>query len=615
MKLTKQLFSLLLLCCLSAVNLSAQDLLTNVYGRDFQSLNGKWDAIIDLYDQGRKNKIYENKKPQGKTDFYEYSFDHGLRLNVPSDWNCQMSELKYYEGTVWYARRFDARPATDRRLFLYFGAVSYRCNVYLNGKEIGKHEGGFTPFQIEITDQVKATDNLLAVEVNNTRTVDAIPAMAFDWWNYGGITRDVMLVTTSQTYIKDYFIQLDKYKSNQIDIRVSLSEQMANADIQVEIPELKIKQQLTTDNQGMAEASVSNIKKLERWSPDSPKLYKVIVSSDSDRVEEMIGFRNIIVKGEDVYLNDEPIFLKSISFHEEIPQRKGRAFSEADAVMLLSEAKALGCNMIRLAHYPQNEYTVRMAEKMGFLLWEEIPIWQGIDFENESTKLKAGRMIKEMVMRDKNRCALAFWGVANETQPSEHRNEFLKYLIQCCKDIDTTRLITAAFDLVRFNRERQVFVMNDPFIKELDVVAVNKYMGWYHQWPVTPDKATWDVAKGQPLIISEFGGEALYGKTGDADVVSSWSEDYQATLYKDNLEMFKHIPNLRGTSPWILFDFRSPFRFHPTNQEDWNRKGLVSDQGFRKKAWYIMQEYYGARAGASRRGQASMRDQLKNNNK
>lgn len=582
---------LLLLCTFSSM-VSAQDLLTNVYGREFQSLNGKWDAIIDQYSQGRKNKIYENNKPQGKTDFYEYSFEHGLRLNVPSDWNSQLPELKYYEGTVWYARRFDAKKEVGKRLFLYFGAVSYRCNVYLNGKEIGKHEGGFTPFQIEITNQVKDADNFLAVEVNNTRTVDAIPAMAFDWWNYGGITRDVMLVTTPQTYIKDYFIQLDKNKGNQIDIRVQLSEDAANTDIQVAIPELNISRKLTTDNKGTATVSLSNIKKLERWSPGSPKLYKVIVSSDNDKVEEMIGFRNITVKGEDIYLNDNPIFLKSISFHEEIPQRKGRAFSEADAVMLLSEAKALGCNMIRLAHYPQNEYIVRMAEKMGFLLWEEIPIWQGIDFENEATRLKAGTMIKEMVMRDKNRCALAFWGVANETQPSKPRNEFLKYLIKCCKDIDTTRLITAAFDLVRFNRERQVFVMNDPFIKELDVVAVNKYMGWYHQWPLTPDKAIWEVAKGQPLILSEFGGEALYGKSGEAEVVSSWSEDYQATLYRDNLEMFKHIPNLRGTSPWVLFDFRSPFRFHPVNQEDWNRKGLVSDQGFRKKAWYIMKEYY-----------------------
>ena len=582
---------ILILSCLLFSDSSAQELITNVYGRNVQSLNGKWDAIIDQYDQGRKNKIYLNKKPEGKTDFYEYSFDHGLLLNVPSDWNSQSPGLNRYEGKVWYARRFDAKKEAGKRLFLYFGAVSYRSRVYLNGKEIGKHEGGFTPFQIEVTNLVKDTDNFLAVEVNNTRTVDAIPAMAFDWWNYGGITRDVFLVSTPKVFIEDYFVQLDKRKSDQVDARVQLSEGSANVNIQIQIPELGVNQKLVTDNKGFAKVSFG-VKKLQRWSPDSPKLYKVIIASKDDRVEEMIGFRNLYAKGEDIYLNDKPVFLKAISFHEEIPQRKGRAFSEADAVMLLSEAKALGCNMIRLAHYPQNEYTVRLAEKMGFMLWEEIPIWQGIDFENEATKQKAGTMIREMVMRDKNRCALSFWGVANETQPSEPRNKFLKYLIETCKAVDTTRLMTAAFDLVRFNKEKQLFVMDDPFIQELDVVAINKYMGWYHQWPLAPEKAKWEVAKGKPLIISEFGGEALYGQLGNDDVVSSWSEDYQASLYRDNLKMFKNIPNLRGTAPWILFDFRSPFRFHPTNQDGWNRKGLISDQGFRKKAWYLMRDYY-----------------------
>lgn len=582
----------LLVFCLLASKLAAQTILTNVYGRNIQSLNGKWDVIIDQYDQGRKNKIYLNKKPEGKTDFYEYAFENGLRLNVPSDWNSQLPELKNYEGTVWYARHFNAQKDAKKRLFLYFAAVSYRCKIYLNGKEIAEHEGGFTPFQIEVTNLVREADNFLAVEVNNTRTVDAIPAKSFDWWNYGGITRDVMLVTTPKSYIEDYFIQLEKHVANQINIQVTLSDQMANVAVTVEIPELNISQKVITDQYGIAKTAVKNVRKLQRWSPETPKLYKVIIVANEDLVEELIGFRNLEVKGTDIYLNDKPIFLKSVSFHEEIPQRKGRAFSEADATMLLSEARALGCNMIRLAHYPQNEYTVRMAEKMGFLLWEEIPIWQGIDFENTATRLKAGTMIKEMVMRDKNRCALSFWGVANETQPSAPRNEFLRHLIKSVKEIDSTRLITAAFDLVRFDRTKQLFVMDDPFIKELDVVAINKYMGWYHPWPVTPDKAVWDVAKGQPLIVSEFGAEALYGKIGDADVASSWSEDYQAKLYKDNIVMFKQIPNLRGVSPWVLFDFRSPFRFHPTYQDGWNRKGLVSDQGYRKKAWYIMRDYF-----------------------
>ncbi|WP_312791936.1 glycoside hydrolase family 2 TIM barrel-domain containing protein [Sphingobacterium sp.] len=590
-KLSKFHLLLFLFFSLFAADTMAQQTMTNVYGRHVQSLNGKWDAIVDQYDQGRKNKIYLNKSPENKTDFYEYAFEHGLRLNVPSDWNSQRSELKYYEGTMWYARKFDTVKARDGRLFLYFAAVSYRCRIYLNGKEIAQHEGGFTPFQVEITDAVNEKDNFLAIEVNNTRQIDAIPAMAFDWWNYGGITRDVFLVSTPKVFIDDYFIQLDKTKTDKINASVKLSDKLANASVTIEIPELQLKQTLKTDARGEVKTTFTSAK-IKPWSPSSPKRYSVKVSSETDQIEEEIGFRNVWVKGQDIYLNGQPIFLKSISFHEEIPQRRGRAFSQADAVMLLSEAKALGCNMIRLAHYPQNEYIVRTAEKMGFLLWEEIPIWQGIDFENEKTKEKAGNMMREMVLRDKNRCALTFWGVANETQPSAARNAFIRHLIATCKSVDTTRLMTAAFDLVRFNRETQTFVMDDPFVKELDVVAVNKYMGWYHPWPVSPDKAIWDVAKGQPLIISEFGGEALYGKTGDADVVSSWSEDYQATLYNDNLEMFKHIPNLRGTSPWVLFDFRSPFRFHPTNQEGWNRKGLVSDQGYRKKAWFIMKEYY-----------------------
>ncbi|WP_293887683.1 MULTISPECIES: glycoside hydrolase family 2 protein [unclassified Sphingobacterium] len=576
---------------LFAFHLVAQQNMINVYGRRAQLLNGKWDAIVDLYDQGRKNKIYLNKKPENKTDFYEYAFENGIRLNVPSDWNSQMPELKYYEGTIWYGRKFDAAKASGNRLFLYFAAVSYRCRIYLNGKEIGQHEGGFTPFQVEITDAVKENDNFLVVEVNNTRRIDAIPAMAFDWWNYGGITRDVFLVSTPKVFIDDYFIQLDKTKGNKINAQVKLSEKLANSSVTIEIPELGLKQTLETNALGEVKTSFTSTE-IKRWSPTAPKLYHVKISTQTDEIEEEIGFRNIWVKGEDILLNGQPIFLKSISFHEEIPQREGRAFSQSDALMLLSEAKALGCNMIRLAHYPQNEYIVRMAEKMGFMLWEEIPIWQGIDFENESTKKKAVKMMREMIERDKNRCALTFWGVANETQPSEQRNAFIRHLIATCRAMDTTRLITAAFDLVRFNKEKEIFVMDDPFIKELDVVAVNKYLGWYHNWPVSPDKAVWDVAKGQPLIISEFGGEALYGKTGEKDVASSWSEDYQATLYKDNLQMFKHIPNLRGISPWVLFDFRSPFRFHPTNQGGWNRKGLVSDQGYRKKAWYLIKEYY-----------------------
>lgn len=570
---------------------SAQELLVNVYGRQYTLLNGKWNAIIDPYQQGRKTAIYRNRALKDKADFKEYAFEGGLRLNVPSDWNSQIPELKYYEGTMWYARKFEINKKSDENLFLYFGAVNYRCRVYLNGTLIGSHEGGFTPFQFNVTNVVKEGGNFLAVEVDNTRTADAIPALSFDWWNYGGITRDVMLVHTPKNYIRDYFIQLDKYDSDRVHAEVQLSAQNAGQLVKNEIPELKIANKVFTDGTGLAKATF-RVRNLERWSPQAPKLYQVIVSSEVDEVKENIGFRNLYVKNTQIYLNDSPVFMKSIGLHEEISQRQGRAYSEQDAIALLSEAKGLGVNMIRLAHYPQNEYIVRLAEQMGLMLWEEIPVWQGIDFKDSSTRLKAQRMYTEMLLRDRNRCALTFWGVANETAPSESRNAFLKSLVELCHKMDTTRLITAAFDLPKLNSETNAFEMEDDFIENLDVVSINKYMGWYHRWPMSPSEIRWNVALDKPLIFSEFGGEALYGQSGDSTVTSSWSEEYQEKLYKDNLEMFKYIPNLAGISPWILFDFRSPYRFHPTNQEGWNRKGLISDQGYRKKAWYVMKEYY-----------------------
>ncbi len=565
--------------------------MTNVYGRDYRLLNGRWNAIVDLYDQGDRMKVYENRKPEGNTDFYEYSFDGGLRLEVPGDWNSQSPELKYYEGTVWYARHFDAAPKAGSREFLYFGAVNYRCKVYLNGKEISAHEGGFTPFEADITEELRDGDNFLVVEVNNRRSKDAIPALAFDWWNYGGITRDVMLVTVPDNYVKDYFIRLDKKNHDTVNVDVRMSQPKAGVKVSVDIPELGKSIAGTTDSNGHFSGKLQS-KKLRLWAPDAPVLYNVNVIGGNDRVKERIGFRDIRTDGTKILINGKPQFMRCISFHEEIPQRMGRACSKADAVTLLSEARDLGVNMIRLAHYPQNEYTVRLAEEMGIVLWQEIPIWQGIDFADNSTRTKAQNMLTEMINRDKNRCAVGFWGVANETKPSAERDDFLKSLLKTGRKIDTTRLYVAAFDLVEFDKDRKLFTMNDPFTENLDVVAVNKYMGWYHPWPLSPAESVWEVNPDKPLIISEFGGEALYGQKGSREAASSWSEDYQARLYEDNLRMFENIPNLAGVSPWILFDFRSPFRFHPSNQEGWNRKGLVSDRGQRKKAWKIMHDYY-----------------------
>lgn len=565
----------------------AQVLMANVPGRHYISLNGKWQVIVDWYDKGVSNGIFKDDSLPDKNVFREYRFVSST-LDVPGDWNSQRAELKYYEGSVWYKKLFTYHRKGNNRAYLYFDGANYETDVYLNGIKIGHHEGGFTPFQIELGNQVKDGQNDLIVRVNNQRKADNIPALSFDWWNYGGITRDVYLVQTPETYIDDYTIQLKKGNRNEISGWIKLRGAKKQGNVQLEIPEAGIKEKFKTDSSGFVKVDV--MAKVILWSPQKPKLYTVIISSAADMVKERIGFRSIEVKGTQIILNGSPVFLKGISFHEEISEGERRATSDADARRLLTKAKELGCNFIRLAHYPQNEHTVRLAEEMGFMMWEEIPVWQGIQFTNPVILNKAETMLKEMITRDKNRCGIIIWSLSNETAPSADRDQVLRNMAGICRSLDSTRLVSSAFD--HFKYQGNKIIIDDDLSTSLDVIAANKYMGWYTKWPDKPGNVIWESRFNKPFIISEFGGEALYGQHGPADNIGIWSEEYQEQLYKDNIRMFKNIPFLAGTCPWILADFRTPFRMNLKYQDGWNRKGLLSDKGAKKKAWYIMKEYY-----------------------
>ncbi len=565
-------------------------LLPNPYGREQVSLDGKWSAIVDQYEVGAGKKLWLDREPADKTEFLEYSWKGGMTLDVPGDWNHQEPGLWWYEGTVWYSRHFQAVREEGKRRILYFAGVSLRCEVWLNGTKVASHEGSFTPFQADVTDVLKEGDNFLAVRVNNNRRADAIPAMSFDWWNYGGITREVMLLSVPERHISDYFVRLEPGASDRIRVDVKLSEPVAE-EVRFEIPELKLKGKMQTGPDGSASA-VFKARKLKLWAPLSPKLYDVRIATAEDAVSDRIGFRQIEVDGTGILVNGEKTFLKSISFHEEIPMEKRRAVSEDDAHVLVDAALELGCNTIRLAHYPQSEHIVRYAEEKGLLIWEEIPLWQGIDFSNEDTYRKAETYLWEMIARDRNRCAIGFWSISNETKPAPARDAFLSRLLKYGRSLDGSRLFASAFDVAYYIPEADEFQMKDGFAGELDVIGVNKYMGWYAKWPKPAAEIKWNVFTDKPLIISEFGCEALAGRKGRADEAGSWSEDYQAALYRDNLTMFRNIPNLAGVSPWVLFDFLSPYRQHPVNQSSFNRKGLLSDKGVKKQAWHIMHEYY-----------------------
>lgn len=573
-----------------ALVVQAQWLVANVAGRNTQSLNGSWAVIVDPFNVGESNwkPIWKDQHATGAHDFFEYAFDNTITLQVPGDWNSQRNDLVYYEGTVWYKKIFQYQPQPGQRSFLCFGGANYIADVYCNGQKAGSHEGGFTPFQFDVTHLLKAGENEVIVRVNNQRRADAIPALNYDWWNYGGITRDVDLVTTPGNYIQDYFIQLQKNDTSHIAGWVQVAGSNGLQKVSIHIPDLHIHYTTQTNAAGRANISIAAHPAL--WSPEHPHLYTVQIATATDTVVEAIGFRTIAVKGTEIVLNEQPIFLRGINIHEQIPQRAGRAYSETDAAMLLGWAKELGCNFVRLTHYPHNEHMVRMADKMGILLWEEIPLWQGIQFSNPVILAKANRLLDEMIERDKNRSAIILWSLSNETTSSESRDTTLTAMAAHARALDPTRLITSAFNHVAY--KGNTVTIDDSLSKVLDVVGVNEYIGWYTPWPAPPNNMVWKNPFNKPLIMSEFGGEALYGHHGSKDTASSWSEEYQEQLYKDQVAMFKNIPFLCGTTPWVLADFRSPSRLQPVYQQGWNRKGLLSDKGYKKKAWYIMRVFY-----------------------
>ena len=586
-------------------------LLQNVLAYESLSLNGDWNYIVDVQEEGyydyRMNPtpwgFFRNAKPQRPEDLIEYDFDKSPTMRIPSDWNTQDERLFFYEGTVWFKKSITIKKSdyTASKALLYFGAVNYDSRVWVNGQEAGHHIGGFTPFNFDVTDLLKEGENIVIVKVDNKRHAEDVPTQIFDWWNYGGITRNVMLVkvplaffgnAAEPSYVENYSLQLmkadAKVKQREITVSVKLNEPLEGHLLTVSIPELKLSIPLLTDAKGCAQDTVKvPAKKLSLWSPDNPKRYRVEIKHYMTSIADSIGLRTIETRDKQILLNGQPIFLKGISIHNEKPNGGGRANSVDDAHTLLSWAKELGCNFVRLAHYPHHEEMVREAEKMGILVWSEIPVYWTIAWKAPKTYENAQNQLRDMISRDHNRANIIIWSIANETPHSPERDTFLGNLAKYARSLDNTRLISMAMEVT--GASNYVNRLNDNMNEFVDVVSFNQYIGWYRDVNDAP-KMKWEIPYNKPVIVSEFGGGAKYGYHGAKN--QRWTEEFQENLYRENCAMLDKIDGLAGTTPWILKDFRSPRRVLPDVQDYYNRKGLFSDKGEKKLAFYILRDWY-----------------------
>jgi beta-glucuronidase len=562
--------------------LATAETLVTLAGRDFITLDGEWRLTLDLFDEGLRQRWFalDETPPSQWATPRDYEIEAGETVPVPSCWNLLRPEWTHFEGAAWYTRWFDWEPGeTGERAILSFGAANYAALVFLNGAHIGGHRGGSTPFSIEASASLRPGRNRLQVYVENRRAPDRVPMHHIDWFNYGGLYREVALLRLPPVYIRQAQAALAP-ETDHIRFSIELSDAASGAaEVRIEALGLTAPLEIVA---GKGEALVAA--RPELWSPERPRLYDVEFRFGSDVVRERIGFRRIATRGTNILLNGKPIWLKGVCVHEDDLER-GKTTTEADIRLRFAHAKALGCNFLRLAHYPHHEMVARVADEEGLLLWAEVPVYWAIDFANPATLADARNQLAELILRDINRASVILWGVGNENADTDARLTFMADLATTAKRLDPSRL-TAAACLI--NRER--FTIEDRLAAHLDVIGLNEYFGWYE-----PDFSGLDALLAnsnpeKPVIISETGADAASGHRGAGRVL--FTEDWQAEFYREQFQRIAATPYIAGLAAWLLYDFRTERR-QTGFQRGFNRKGLIgADKSTRKLAFDVLAACY-----------------------
>ena len=557
-------------------------------GREKESLNGLWHYAIDQYEtcirQHWFEERYENK--EGFSLPVDYSFDEWPVMLLPCSWNMQSEQLFLYESTMVFTRRFGFIPRGNERVFLRIGAANHVLRVFLNKQYAGMHRGGSTPMFFDVTELLQK-ENRMILACDATRRPEQVPTENCDWFNYGGVYRDIDLYRVPQSFIKDFRVYL--VPDGKLD-KIRAEAVLSSPDIQeavFTVPELGIRESIHLKN---GKGSVTVKCAPELWSPESPRLYEVSLKAGEDQVSDQVGLREIRTRGRDILLNGHALFLRGVSCHEDSLEN-GKALTEEECVKILSDAKELGCNFMRLAHYPHHEQMAKLADRMGILLWEEVPVYWAIRFARQKTYQDAENQLLELIRRDMNRASVIIWSVGNENADSDERLRFMSRLAAAAHKEDKTRLVSAAC-LVSVQEN----AIRDRLAAHLDVIGLNEYFGWY-----TPDfellpQLFRNSNPDKPVVITEFGADAMYGHHGSE--TDKGTEECQAYIYRRQVAEIGKIPYVKGMCPWILYDFRCPRRTSII-QQYYNRKGLLTpDRKHKKLAWSVLRDFYRMKAEA-----------------
>lgn len=547
--------------------------------RRVTSLDGAWMAEAD-------------PKGDGEARGLASALKDGHRVTVPSVWNTELSMLEY-EGTVWYEKQIYTEGGTVR---LRFGAVMTAAKVYFDGEPVGEHYGGFSEFSFILRD-ISEGVHTLTVAVDNTFDEAAIPQPTVDWYHYGGITRSVSLERLSGLCVLGMRLE---YSLDGSCVGASAVLELYNADGE----DITDTVTLFLDGDGIASEEYTlaageartvridniEISGIERWSPESPRLYGLIAATSTDDLYDRVGFRTVTVSGRDILINGEKVILRGVNRHEEHPDF---GMAPPVSVMLrdLEIIEGANCNAIRGSHYPNHPAFLDLLDERGILFWSEIPIW-GHGFTPEQLAderiIERGlNMHREMVREHFNHPSIILWGMHNEIDSNtEAGKNISKIYYEFLKENGGERLVTYASD----RRD------NDISMEYCDVISLNQYVGWYdgafRDWDHYLDTMEEHFEKNgltKPVIMGEFGAAAIYGHhTFDG---LKWTEEYQAKLISECIERFNRR-GFAGTFVWQYSDIRTSKEMGLNRARSFNNKGIVNEYRRPKLAYGAVKAAY-----------------------
>ena len=544
--------------------------------RSISDLSGIWEFKKDPENIGIKNQWFN-----GLTETRS--------IAVPGSWNEQFTDSRDYLDAVWYqTEAFVPENWSDEEVWIRFGSVNYHATVWVNGQQLGIHEGGHLPFAFDISKVTKTGEkNTIVVRVENELKPSRVPTgdvpngffsnypkSNFDFFPYAGINRKVWLYTLPKKgKISDLTVKTNFEKTTG---KVTVAIEKVGAVKSGEVILTGDKNSITKSfkfSKGKATVEI-DVPQVNLWSIENPFLYdlKVVIKDNDtplDQYQLPIGIRTVAVNEKTILLNGEPVFLKGFGKHEDFPIF-GRGVANPVIVKDYALLKWIGANSYRTSHYPYDEEYYRMADREGILIIDEIPA-VGLFFHGDKNDVaERQRMCKqyleELYYRDKNHPSVIMWCVANEPFP-----EKINFSIEGGEPTDPDSIVAfqELFDLIRSLDNTRlttlVGVMGGPleWIGLADVICINRYWGWYAQ--------SGEIAKGaavlnqeieglysafkKPIIVSEFGVDTYPGM--HAEQPEMFTEEYQKEFIKAYLDVADSKEYVTGMHIWAFADFKT----------------------------------------------------------